>query len=631
MRRLLVILLCAISLVGCAGGGGSVGGGGSLTMDPVIRSAAISKVEEKQYELLATSGLSMAQRCSQMADYLKTLPEFKNAGVSPDLCAWGTFTDGGNLVVSFNRMPDWRGTGSPGGAGGKPPMASVISKSANARVLHSFGQGFDDGDTATTSIKAMLTKGGYSVRATNDGEASVQQLRTVNADGYFYFNTHGGSFEDALVTKRFCMQTSTVRSNQLDTQFDIAADIAAVRLVWFTAPNGLRKNGKAVSDTRYAITADFVKAYWKFDANAIAFFNVCYSSYTAAPNGAQDFIKACQDAGAGVHFGWDNSVSVKGSIAAARFFVDRLVGTNEYNAENPKQRPFLAKEILADMKAKAIVPVENVNLVASFKSGVTNVGLRPTIEYLSMQEQLGKLDIHGQFGNEKGQVFVEGVEAANVQWTEDLITCEIPSQGNGSFGDVWVKVNGKESNRRQLSMFSGSFTYTETGEGTLKCTINGTLKIRQDLAWRRKKPGGALTNPDPIPFFAAPGSTCTFNATGEHRDGNNKLIQGWAGGGAMTLTSTPVTGPAPQWSANGAFYPATEEFLVAVVAGGPKEISGQVGNTQVAAGTLGRNSQLNLGSWTVAPYAVTGNPAWSFSAMTPQKPPVSDLLYHPSK
>lgn len=598
-------------------------------MDPAIRSAAITKVEQKQTQLLGQA-LTMAQRCTQMADYLKTLPEFSTAAATPDLCAWGRFTDGGHLVVSFNRMPDWVPPGSTPKPFGKTPRPAAVSKGINARVLHSFGTQFTDGQTATTNLKSLLGTGGYTVRPTTDGEATVQQLRTISGDGYFYFNTHGGSFEDTFVSKRFCMQTSTIRSNQLDTQFDIAADLATLKLVWMTAPNGLHDaNNKPVTDTRYAITAEFVKSYWNFEPNAIAYFNVCYSSYVATANGAQGFIKACQDAGAAVHLGWDNSVSVAGSLYAGQYLVDRLLASNQNQKENPSQRPFLVKEIVTDMKAKSIIPVAGVNLIASFKTGVTNVGLRPTIEYVSMQEQLGNLDIHGEFGSEKGQVFVDGVEAANVQWAEKQITCEIPAQGLGSFGDVVVKVHGKESNKRQLTMWTGTFAYTETAEGNLKCTVNGTLKIRQDLAPRRLKPGGAMTNAPAIPFFAAPGSTCSFSASGEHRDGNNMLIQKWTGGGALTLTTNAVIDASPLWTANGAFDPATEEFVVALVAGGPKVITGSIGNAQVVAGAFGRISQLNLGNWTVAASSTPGNPTYSFSAMTPQKPPTTDTQYHP--
>lgn len=629
MMRWLWLIPLIVVVLACGGGGNPTGGGGAnLTMDPAVRAAAIAKVEDRQ-ELLLGQSLTMPQRVQQMADYLGTLPEFKAAGTTPDLCAWGRFTDGGHLVVSFNRMPDWRGTNTPEREFVPETRATSVSKGSVGRVLHSFGVGFVEGDTATVSLKNLLSRGGYQVRPSTDGDASVQTLRGVKGDGYFYFNTHGGSFEDTFVSKRFCMQTSTVRTNALDAQFDIAADLNNLNLVWMTAPNGLQDaNGKAISDTRYAITAEFVNAYWRFEPNAIVHFNVCYSSYVAAPNGAQNFIAACQNQGAAVHLGWSEAVQVAGSLFSAQYFLDRLLAAEAVQPESPKQRPFHVAEILTDMTTKGHIPVAGVNFVASFKPGVTNAGLRPTIEFLTMLETVGELHLHGEFGKDTGEVFVDGTLAGNIKWGEKLITCEIPATGPGSFGNVMVKVHGKESNKRPLTLYSGSFSYTETGQGSLKVTITGQLKVRQDFAKRRQRPGGPVAIIDPIPFFAAPGSTASFTASGEHRSGQT-LIEKWTGGGAMVLSNTPVTAPSAMWSSNGAYDPTTGEIYIAVVAGGPKQISGQVGNSTVMAGAFARISPLNDTTWVVAPFTEPGNPGWTFTAMTPQSPPTADLMYRP--
>ncbi len=629
MKRWLWFVPLVIVVLACGGSGNPVGGSGtSLTMDPAVRGAAITKVEDRQ-EFLLDQNLTMPQRVQQMADYMRSLPEFKAAGISPDLCAWGRFTDGGHLVVSFNRMPDWRGPNTPHREFVPSSRAATVAKGTFGRVLHSFGAAFSDGETATASLKNILTRGGYQVRPSIDSEASVQTLRGVKGDGYFYFNTHGGSFEDTFISKRFCMQTSTIRTNALDAQFDIAGDLNNLNLVWMTAPNGLKDGaGKPISDTRYAITAEFVKAYWQFEPNAVVYFNVCYSSYIAAPNGAQNFIKACQDQGAAVHLGWSEAVQVAGSLQAGQYFLDRLLAAEAITPESPKQRPFHVREVLEDMTTKGLVPVAGVNLVASYKASTTNAGLKPTIQFLTMLEPAGELHIHGDFGNEPGEVFVEGTAAANIKWNETLITCEIPATGPGSAGNVWVKVHGKESNRRPLTMYTGTFSYTQTGEGSLKTTITGELKFRQDFAKRRQKAGGPLVLVDPIPFFAAPGSTASSNSSGEHRNGTI-LVERWTGGGAMTLSNSPVTAPGLQWSANGAYDPTTGEIYIGVVAGGPKHISGQVGNSTVLAGSFPRISLLDPQSFVIAPFNQTGNPAWNFTAMTPQFPPTSDTQYRP--
>jgi hypothetical protein len=245
-------------------------------------------------------------------------------------------------------------------------------------------------------------------------------------------------------------------------------------------------------------------------------------------------------------------------------------------------------------------------------------------------ETTGTLDIYGKFGTEKGEVFVEGVPGLNVQWTEDKVSCELPDTGAGSYGDVWVKVNGKESNKRQLTMYTCTFSYTETGQGSLKCVISGTLKVRQDFAPYRETPAGPLVNPFPIPYFAAPGSTCTFTASGFYQPGQT-VVERWQGSGNLTLENTPVQNPSPFWSANGAYNPATDEFVTSLVAGGPRQIIRETSQVSVMAGAFGRLSLLDTDAWTVQPFSQPGNPTWSFTAMTPQKPPTDQTEYRPDR
>lgn len=619
---LLILSGCGGGGGGTASGGGGGGGGGSLT--EAVRIAAIKKVET-QIETLETQNLTPAQENTQIAAYMATLPEFSASGVSDDLSAWGRFKDGRFLIVSNNRDPEWQQpvpASVPSSSRQTRGASDVVSTTKQARLFHSFGTGFSQQQNIIARMKTWLQDAGYTIAPTQEGDARLASLRSVSGDGFFYFNTHGGSTKISDTEKVFSIQSSTLVSEDNEKLPDIKADMDAGRIHYMTAKNGSARTFLGIEyadwDTRYSINHKFVEAHMSFGKNAVVFINACYSGYTKSDNGAQTMMVAVAQKGGAAYLGWDGVVATPTSERAPEYFVDRMTAGNEVDKETPDQRAFFATQVVADMKKHGIVPGANgTNLVLRLTAASADVGLRPSIQYLVMSEQEDILYVVGQFGKEPGTAKVDGQTVTVDRWSSDEIRLRIPKSGAGSAGDVIITSNGKESNSRRLFKFTTTFRFDNRGPGSLRSFINGKLVIRQDFARRRDTPGKTPGLEDPIPFFASPESTMSFQASGEDRDSNGTLITGWSGGGTCTWSVIPPTSPNNTFCANGAFDPKTNEFGFGVVCGGLQKITGQGGNFDAMVGGGAMLVTPNTVNWSIPGHSEPGDQSFSFTAMTP--------------
>src|SRR5690606_17252698 len=87
--------------------------------------------------------------------------------------------------------------------------------------------------------------------------------------------------------------------------------------------------------------------YMSFAPNAIVFLNVCFA--TADNEHALRFSNAVQQEGGRHYIGWTSLSSATGIFPAARYFVDRMLGANLFDSEDPLQRPFAAQPVIDDM------------------------------------------------------------------------------------------------------------------------------------------------------------------------------------------------------------------------------------------------------------------------------------------
>ena len=528
---------------------------------------AIRSVEAR-CRSLSGQGVSRLEWVRSVASYMAGLPAYRATGVDEDsLTAVGILQNGAIHIVVNNREANAVSPSLVTVGAERALLASSsteIPASGWARLLQSFTSDRLSGPPLNDIAAWLETPGGYAIRGGRDGEASVATLRNVKGDGFVYFNTHGGrapQVQDLNQThpRVFSLQSSTLVTPASEQQPDIMADLAAKRLTYFTAPNGnfqvdpATGVSTAVSDTRYGITADFVKAYWQLSPNSIVFLNACFSAYTANPDGPQQFIDACWASGAGAYFGWSWVANSDTCFKTIRYFVDRLVGANKYQPENPPQRAFPWDLVYQDMVGHGLThdAVTGADLVALGRpGGPSSILLDPSIKEVLVDEYGGKVKLEGYFGSTPGKVTIGGTTLGGCVWASSEITCTLPLTGGGANGDVYVVVPGemgaeRKSNARQLTEWDIPLHYLWSNAMDLpgwKFEGNGTIRLRADVNSYHEKLGAS-------PSFPVRGIFLT-------KDSSMSLTgSGSAAAGGCTVTlSGHGTFPAPA-SGGGASLP----------------------------------------------------------------------------
>ena len=531
---------------GSSGGGGSGAGAGGNGVDNATRMAALGGVEQRCRDL-ATQGLAPLAFVEAVAAHLRSVPAYVEVGVdAATLTAWGVFADGRIHLIANNMTPHRTAPASAAATASRAVALATTTEvpgAATARVLQTFGPDFDCADTVT-ALQASLRETGWSIRAGDPHHASIEALREVQGDGYFYINTHGGAFQptDAGGVKipMYSIQSSTFVSPTWEDEPRMRADLDLRRITYFTASNGGSLLFWSDFDTRYGVTANFVDAYWRFAADSVVIINACSSARVAESKWSAGFVAACHDAGAAVYLGWNESVTPAAAFRATRWFTDRLLGANAFEPEKTPQRPFAWDQVMGDMQRRTprvdLDPGETkaVFLALPRPGSTTLQQLAPSIHHVEPDEYSEQLRLHGRFGSTRGEVFIDGSPRTIVDWTPERIVVDLPQTGTGSHGPVQVKVRGLKSNVRQLTEWNLALDYTwiQMEAQGLKVAGVGKIRLRADVGLTREAPGEEPAKP--------------VRNTIATRDSNLPLV---ASG------SYPVGPCAIQWSGS-AVYPA---------------------------------------------------------------------------
>jgi hypothetical protein len=495
--------------------------------------AAMRAVEQRFQELL-DSGANPVETIRGVGAFMATQSEYVGSIVDEaTLSALGELKNGRIHIVSNNFDFDRAGVLATGATGVTSLDAAFLPQSGYARILTAFA-GDPDADGIAADLEDILEGGGYQVRPSTT-DATLGGLRTVNGDGYFWFNSHGGG---TFYTNRagigqgyYAMCSTTPVTADSDDEPAIAADLANDRLLYYTvgqrpAPGSLAL--KAV--TSYGINANFVSTYWSFSPNAVVHFTV--GVVMAGASGPQDFVDAVLARGAGVVFGWTGKASNGSGYRAARYFTDRLLGANStiggIPRESPDQRPFPWGLVYEDMETEGLVDYEGPEISKlAFKAAAMAAVLDPSLQDLLVNEWDGELVLRGDFGAYPGRVWIGGTKREDCTWTPGEITCSLPLTGAGSKGEVWVEVEGvsgtwRESNLRQLVEWAIPLHYRWSPAfdiDGLTLDGSGTLRYRADVGAYRRKPGES-------PFFPLRGvdptrdSLLTLTGSGSSTSGD---------------------------------------------------------------------------------------------------------------
>jgi hypothetical protein len=527
------LLAAGLPLLGACGGSGDAAsateneppapaGGG---VDTQARVSALGTVGAEFDRLLADASLSRSQRLQQLATKMRGLAAYAEAGVDEDTeCAWGVFHDGRVHIVAHNFEP--ARTAAPQQAAAlRRTLAAVTDMPAapTAHVMHSFGAGFD-GQATVDEVTVSLTRRGWKVAATAEGDAHLTTLRTIRGDGFLYINTHGGWSGHTLYNQSgfsmYSIQSSTLVTGASEDDPVIREDIDSRRLTYFTAANGTYdRNGDPISDTRYGITSEFVDRYWTFAARSVLVMNACSIGREGGRWGG-GFIFSLHKAGAAMVCGWTRSVTGGpdgGANKAPRYLVDRLTGANRYLPENPKQRPFACAEVMADLRKRGLhIDSNGAEFVVRPNPGfASDPILAPSIHELRVDEWQDELVLEGLFGSVEGKVSVEGADVRVLEWTDSRVRCRLPRSGAGSCGAVVVQAGGLQSNLRHLTQwrFGLDFRWSPFDAGGPQIAGPVTVRLRADVGPRRAHCGEEATRPT-VHAYATRESNAALVASG---------------------------------------------------------------------------------------------------------------------
>jgi hypothetical protein len=494
---------------------------------------AATEAVRAQFESLYNSGLSQDDVNQQLLAFIRSRPEFSDAGISSDSCVWATFTDGQPFVAYNNRVPDPAPGSTPQpaannsvGANAKPEEVSDV-----ADLQFGLGPAFEN---PTGILGTWLGDQSYGIVSGSGG--TVESLRGVTGDRVLFLDGHGGPTDGSSPYGLSTLTAVSAAKERSDT--DLAADLKAGRVYRAVEMYGRTTNNHYTFVNEYSITSKFIDFWWgNFAPKSFVYNSACSGASTAA--GA--FITAMKNKGLSVYAGW--SRPSRGE-EGAKFVFDRLLGGNHVypEADGYQTRPFDYGSVSEDAQLhgvgknlldRSVLFIEGLSdsSTESFRT------LAPSIESMSVDEDTNELFMDGDFGGEQGSVFVGGQEVDVKSWAADKIICNLPQTGTQSAGEVFVRTHFHKSNSAYISKWKAAFTHTVTGPGSLKQVDTYNVTLRADVRKYRieihKPPQfyGAIVD-------ATQDSTQDYACSGAGTIGD--LHQTWSGSGSLPrLISTP--------------------------------------------------------------------------------------------
>ncbi len=479
-------------------------------------------------DLLGDLTSEVAQQA--LVQFLMTKPEFEEAGIS-DKNVWAYFHDGRMALF----IPNWLGADEVGGRVANSGRSAVnnsmpspegrtegIPQTKTVTLFHGLGKAFEDD---RPFLKDLFTKSKTSYKVDLQ-DASIENFKAVKDLGVFYIHTHGGcGLEKPKVAgiRSFMLSTTNPANVKNDSIYQF--DLDRYRLVYSYAVQDVV--GKP--EWRYGITKHFVREYMTFAENAVQYLDACNGTSSSAESFRDLMIKKAGN-GKATYIGWTAPSSSAAGKPTLRFIFDNLLGTNNQDVSMliPYQRPFDLAAIFLDLKNLELGVSSHGGTLTYYTTASSKVILTPSIEYIDISDYESRMLIKGLFGDDPGndgKVTVDGI-AVPVQWSPELLICQLPDTGPGSSGDVVVSVRGNKSNVVPLSEWIIPLNVSLDQIGmTTEAILN--LRVRADMHSYRsiigenpRPPRGdslLLTRDNVLGSSFGKGSTGTYSVGGQSR------------------------------------------------------------------------------------------------------------------
>lgn len=499
------------------------GGAGGATVSDTLKNAILDSVLAFASTLPHIDPEADNQSVLQ---FLHSRHEIQNAGIVQPGSVWGQFSDGKVFIYINNLFPGNSAApymfplarGSPGRG------INNLPSNTRVRLLNALGSPFEPAASNTIqSLRSWFNSIGYT-EPLGAPDASVDALKQVQGDGVFYMSSHGG-FAGATDVEYAVWTTDEVNLSN-DTRFKLDLDSGYV----------IKLCCDIEHSAHYGITSKFVQRYMGFAPTSLVLFNACNSDEAG-------FKAACQAKNATVYAGWDKPINEFYMFDVVQYFFDRLLGVNQYQPEDPPQRPFYYSLVTEDMH------LQNRDISNSPHYGTshflctpafmvnsgTSLKLAPSILQVTPIASPGTtMDIDGLFGSDQGTVVLGSTSLGIISWAPTKIRCTAPENG----GNLTVKVRGIKSNTTQLTQWHGQFDYTFTSRGSLQHHAVFDLTFWADVHSWRLLPHHQTYFFDPRLAHLCTSSTCAFESSGEYRDQNGNLVESWAGNGFAPVLQT---------------------------------------------------------------------------------------------
>lgn len=348
------------------------------------------------------------------------------------------------------------------------------------------------GDGAQNMLQQGLSLKGYRI-STSTGSLPDFRTRFNGSTSVGWISSHGGEVDvpitlgaDPLKLKLMAVASGdevSVPCNQRPDCADMRSDFNSLRIA------------KAAFETHpgvgyWVMTRSFFRKYFKFPTQSVLFIDACSTGagFSGAEGIRSDLFNV---SGLGHLFGWDMVVVAQGANIVAKYFFDRSLGTNLFQAPTPKVRPFPIKDVFDWLVAKGYDQDQySPAKLKYFRNPKLSTGLllAPSIKFSRIAEEKRELEIFGNFGKSKTGTVTIGNNTLNAFWSENKITASIADTDHG---DVIVNIDDHESNKAPLTLWNGTIkqhqAYTEMYGApgpffTAKCQ---NIKFRADAhPWR---------------------------------------------------------------------------------------------------------------------------------------------------